>query len=102
MATKPAVPLGPLHFRVLQGLKIQALICHKATYQSWVHLSQAAQMVLQWWIAQLPLHSSKSILRTEASIVIESDASRLGWGAVCREVHTRRRWTSSELDYHIN
>ena len=94
VATKPAVPLGPLHFRALQDLKTQALICHQATYQSWVHLSQAAQMDLQWWITQLPLHSSKSILRTETSIVIESDASRLGWGAVCREVHTGGRWTS--------
>ena len=93
VATKPAVPLGPLHFRALQDLKTQALICHQATYQSLVQLSQAAQTDLQWWITQLPLHYSTTILRTEASIVIESNASRLGWGAVCREVHTGGRWT---------
>ena len=33
---------------------------------------------------------------------MESDASRLGWGAVCHGVHTGGRWILSELDFHIN
>ena len=36
VATKPAMPLGPFHFRALQDLKTQALICHQSTYQSLV------------------------------------------------------------------
>ena len=102
VATKPVVPLGPLHFQALQDLKTPALICHQATYQSLVQLSQAAQTDLQWWITQSPLPCSTTILRTEALVVTESDASRLGWGAVCQEVHTGGTWTPSELNYHIN
>ena len=58
VATKPAVPLGPLHIRALQDLKTQAVIHHQATYQSLVQLSQVAQTDLQWWITQLPLYYS--------------------------------------------
>jgi len=35
-------------------------------------------------------------------IVIESDASMLGWGAVCGGVKTSGVWTSEEVQYHIN
>ena len=102
VATKPAVPLGPLHFRALQHVKSQALNHQAATYQSWAHLSKEAQKDLRWWRTQLPSHHSTSILRSEASIVMESNASNSGWGAACQGIRTGGRWTPSESVYHIN
>jgi len=40
--------------------------------------------------------------KPEASVVIESDAYRSGWGAVCQEVSTGGRWTLEETKFHIN
>ena len=39
------------------------------------------------------------MLRLEASVVIESDASKLGWGAICQGVITGGRWTSEEAHF---
>ena len=102
VATKPAIPLAPLHFRSLQDLKVQTLRCHKASYHTTVHLSQEAQRDLQWWATQLPTHCSNSIVKTEASVVIESDASKSGWGAICQGVSTGGKWTAGEAASHIN
>ena len=42
------------------------------------------------------------MLKPKASIVIESDASKSGWGAVCKGVTTGGRWTLEEAGLHIN
>ena len=102
VATKPAIPLAPLHFHSLQDLKVQTLRCHKASYHTTVHLSQEAQRDLQWWATQLPTHCSNSIVKTEASVVIESDVSKSGWGAICQGVSTGGKWTAGKAASHIN
>ena len=101
VATKPAVWTAPLHYRALQDLKIRSLRQHPH-YQGTVSLSEEAQADLQWWHSELPSHCSTSMLKPEASIVIESDASKSGWGAVCQGVPTGGRWTLEETKFHIN
>ena len=91
VATKPAVWTGPLHYRALQDLKIQSLQQHPS-YQRSMSLSQEAQADLQWWLSDLSSHCSATMLKLEASIVIESDASKSGWDAVCQGVATGGRW----------
>ena len=84
--------------RVLQHLKI-SLIKSK---QEATQISPRAQQNLIWWQSQLPLNSCSPILRREASIVIESDASMQGWGATCQGVTTNGVWTVEEAQCHIN
>ena len=79
VATKPAVWTGPLHYRALQDMKIRSLRQHPH-YQGSVSLSKEARVDLQWWCSELPSHCSAPIWKPEASTVIESDASKLGWG----------------------
>ena len=78
VVTKPAIPLASLHFRALQDLKSQALQCNQTSDQIWIQLSQEAKTDLQWWKTQLSTHYSTPFLKPEASIVIETDASKKG------------------------
>ena len=80
----------PLHYRALQDLKIQTLRQH-VSYQTLISLSPEARADLQWWLSDLSHNCSAVIVKPEASIVIESDASMLGWGAVCQGVTTGGR-----------
>jgi len=57
---------------------------------------------LSWWSAQLHLNCTSPILKPEAGIMITSDASLQGWGAVCQEETTGGLWTKEEACYHIN
>ena len=71
VATKPAIWIGPLHYRALQDLKIRSLRQHPH-YQGTVSLSEEAQADLWWRHSELPCHCSTLMLKPEASIVIES------------------------------
>ena len=101
VATKPAVHTGALHYHSLQDLKIQAL-CRHQSYQKPAQLTQEAKSDLQWWMASLPLHCSNPIVKPEATITIESDASNSGWWATCQGVRTGGRWTSLEVSITWN
>ena len=101
VATKPAVWTGSLHYRALQDLKIRSLRQHPSD-QIAVNLSEEARADLQWWFSDLSSNCSATMVKPEASIVIESDASKSGWGAVCQGIATGGRWTSEEAGLHIN
>ena len=98
VATKPAVFVAPLHYRALQHLKISLMRSKQKT----ILISPEAQEELLWWHTQLALHSCSPFGQEEATIVIESDVSMLGWGAACGGVRTSGVWTLEEVQYHIN
>ena len=95
VATKLAVWTGPLHYCALQDLKIR-LLRQRFSDQTAVSLSEEARADLQWWFSDLSSDCSAMMVKPEASIVIESDASNSGWGAVCQGVATDGRCTSEE------
>ena len=101
VAAKPAVPTAPLHFGPLQHLKISSL--HQTeSYQASVQLSPEAEENLMWWRDHIQDNCSAPILGRNASVIIESDVSKIGWGAVCQGVRTRGKWTAMEAELHIN
>ena len=51
------------------------------------------------WLQELPRHSSRLM---QWDMVIESDASTLGWGASLTNTSTGRSWTPQERSRHIN
>ena len=101
VATRPAVPMGALHYRALQDLKIRTLH-QSSSYQMMGQITKDVQVDQQWWATQLPTCCSSPIVKQEAKIVIESDASNSGWGAVCQGVRTEGRWMPQEAQQHIN
>ena len=101
----PAVLPAPLHYRALQRLRVEALGRKKfPDYDKPVKLSLEAVEDLQWWINSLKDHNGRAIYPPEPSLVLESDASKKGWGAHCREsgVATGGPWTLKESQAHIN
>lgn len=96
-----AVFPAPLHYRHLQNLKNQQL-CHSMNYESEVLLSPQAQEELSWWRDSLLAWNGKALVSGDPDLTIETDASLLGWGAVCNGVRTGGLWTQSERLLHIN
>lgn len=96
-----AVFPAPLHYRHLQNLKNQQL-CHSMNYESEVLLSPQAREELSWWRDSLLAWNGKALVSGDPDLTIETDASLLGWGAVCNGVRTGGLWTQSERLLHIN
>ena len=80
-STLPAILPAPLHYRGLQNLKHQAL--KKGRYDVTLPLSEEAKEDLIWWMEHLPLVNGQPLVRNQPSLLMETDASLMGWGAVC-------------------
>ena len=78
----PGAQYGPLHYRHLERCKYSALVAKKGDYSSAVHLSQPALTEIQWWVNNAT-RLKRNICHGNPNVIIQSDASKLGWGAVC-------------------
>ena len=99
--TTQAVVPARLQHRFLQNQQIN---CLKQThsYQSVVVLNKESLGELKWWKENLFLQNGKPLSVKEPEIVIQTDASKQGWGAACQETSTRGSWSASEKMKHIN
>ena len=95
---KIAVLQAPLHYRGLQHLKNSNVNNEKTA----IPLDDHSKEDLYWWVNNLPLANGRSCQNLLPSLMIQSDASNSGWGAVCQGVETRGTWSRQELDLHIN
>ena len=100
-ATLPAIFPAPLWYRELQRLKNQALQ-RSQSFETTVILTQEALLELDWWSTNMSSVNGKSILSQEPDLVMETDASMLGWGAVCDGTRTGGLWSQAERRNHIN
>ena len=100
-STIQAVFPGPLHFRHLQSEKNRALV-HSQTYDSATPLCPQAKEELVWWRDNLEAWNGKALVSGSPDLVIETDASRQGWGAFCNGVSTGGQWSQGESLFHIN
>ena len=57
---------------------------------------------LLWWVEQAKLWNGSSLKPPSRFLKIQTDASKLGWGAVCHGVRTGGPWTYEESQFHIN
>lgn len=97
-----AVRFAPAHYRHLQALLISASKNNNDDLDVIVSLDSAALSDLTWWVNEANFSKGKGLLSTRPDVYLSSDASRIGWGAVCLDRRTSGPWTSSELDMHIN
>ena len=80
----------------------QALDRSGQCYTVSLHVSQPMKEELQWWSDHLAAWNGKTLIAHKPSLVIESDASRTGWGAVCQGSRTGGPWSETEQQWHIN
>ena len=58
--------------------------------------------VLSLYLKYLQEWNGKPIVMTDLDMVIETDASLLGWGARCTDIQTSGLWSDEERMMHIN
>ena len=100
-ATLPAVFPAPLWYRELQHLKNQTYQ-RSQSFECMVTLSQEALLELDWWSVERNLMNGKSVITQDSDLTMETDASMLGWGAVCQGIRTGGLWSQAERRSHIN
>lgn len=100
-ATNQAVLPSPLHYRSLQLLKTKAL--HTGgNYDHHVQLDEDSKQELIWWSSKLSKWNGRALVHPQPNIVVKSDASLIGWGAICQNTKTGGLWMENERDQHIN
>ena len=100
-STLPAILPAPLHYRGLQELKHRIL--KKGGYDSILPVLEEAKEDLNWWINNLSLVNGQPLLRERPLLQIETDASLMGWGAICAGEKIGGQWTDQERRrLHIN
>ena len=98
-ATLPAIFPAPLWYRELQRLKNQAFP-RTQLFETLVKLNQEALLELNWWSIKRNLIDGKSISAQEPDLTMETDASMMGWGAVCQGLRTGGLWShKNHIDY---
>ena len=101
-AATQAVAPAPLFFRYLQQDLQSALAHGNQDYETLLSLSCQAKEELVWWQENLSKWNGKPLRQKPGQMVIQSDASLSGWGAVCRGTCTGGAWSAQEQTMHIN
>ena len=86
-AAFPTIFPVPLWYRELKRLKNQA-IRKDQSFEGLVRLNQEALLELQWWSTKMNLMNGKNMFTQDQGMVVETDASMLGWGTHCKGVQT--------------
>ena len=71
---------GPLHYRVLEMDKTQALVTCNGNFDKTTSLSQESKTDLKWWVDTLPL-AFNLINHGDPQVMMTTDASFTGWGS---------------------
>ena len=64
-------------------------------------LSHQSNLELMWWVNNID-SAFKPILQSTPAVILTTDASTLGWGAVLGDTRTGGPWDQTEQQYHIN
>lgn len=99
----PGVRHGPLFYRFLEREKTSALQRNFGNFDSPMLLSSQALEELSWWEEHLK-GNYREILIPDPLLIIQTDASLFGWGAVTLRPHAQASgvWNPQEQSLHIN
>ena len=100
-ATTQAILPAPLHYRNLQWAKNVA-VKESQSFETSLSLGPVARQELEWWLKEVPKWNGRSIAMKNPALVIETDASLLGWGARAGDESTGDMWSPQERMSHIN
>ena len=71
----------PLHFRHLQNLKNKTM-AFSHLYEALIQLDQASKEEILWWRDHLQAWNGRALFQKPVELIIETDASRKGWGGI--------------------
>ena len=84
----PSAAYGPLFYLDLEMAKTEALKLERGNYDSTMVLSDNMKSELQWWVDNLETATSP-ISNGNPDIVIDTDASLIGWGLFVMQLQHR-------------
>lgn len=98
-----AILEAPLYYRSLERDKIAGLGISR-DFDRLTQLSESSRSELQWWIENVKSKNGKPIRLRKATVLLQTDASLLGWGAYHKNSETSigGRWSVYEAENHIN
>lgn len=100
VAACPAVKYGWLYTKILERQKYLTLL-KTNDYETKIRLPNLILNDLHWWSSNIET-TSNFMRQPNFTLEIYTDASRSGWGAVCKENTVNGKWKDSEKTYHIN
>ena len=100
--SRPANWRAPLHFRHLQCDLIWGLQMNRESYDALITLSTSARGELAWWLENTRSTNGSPVHLPPPDMLITTDASMKGWGAVHHSLETNGRWSQQESLQHIN
>ena len=65
-------------------------------------LNTKSRTKLTWWIENLRFWNGRTFSQLNSQIIIRTDASLTGWGAVCDGNQTSGKWSEEERTLHLN
>ena len=95
------VEFGPLHYRTLEHDKNFALRRSRGNFDAPVTWSFDSIDDLDWWIKSLST-AIKTIDHKTPELILNTDASQIGWGASFLHAKTQGIWTDDEKQCYIN
>ncbi len=101
VSSLPGVQYGALYYRCLEMDKISALKISKGNFHAPMTISKEGLEELGWWVDHID-ESFNYLSFPPFNIIIYSDASLQGWGAVLGETSSGGRWSPAESTQHIN
>lgn len=100
VSTFPAVKFGPLYYRALENDKSSALKYSSGNFDAVMHLSLESKEELSWWIDNVD-QSQNDISLSNRDVLLTTDASGQGWGAVFYERKTHGFWSKAEKSFPL-
>ncbi|KAK0403958.1 hypothetical protein QR680_017214 [Steinernema hermaphroditum] len=101
-ACSAACYYSALMSRRLQMALRAALAEAHNNYEASMSLSSECLEDLRWWSKNLARHAKRPLREPTPSVVITTDASKLGWGATSGGASTGGNWSPEEAAEHIN
>lgn len=85
----------------MERAKTDALVHSQYDYDASMIITKEIKIELDWWLSNISTEVRR-IVHEPYEIIITSDASHLGWGAVMNDLKSGGRWTIEEARNHIN
>ena len=96
-----AVKFGKMHYRHLERQKIEALAFNKGNFEAILTLSDCSLDDIRWWKDNI-WTAYDDIYKGNPTVVLTTDISLTGWGAVSNENSSGGLFSSEERGLHIN
>ncbi|CAB0017744.1 unnamed protein product [Nesidiocoris tenuis] len=97
----PAIKYGRLYTKLLERAKDAALKENEGNYNRKMTIPDSCQVDLKWWQEQIKT-AVNELKNDSFDLCMSSDASRTGWGCICRNERAFGWWSEDDLLNHIN